>query len=46
MHPEGILELHGVVPLDQFWPSGTADADTFQVVIGDSAFRWRARPGA
>jgi endonuclease YncB( thermonuclease family) len=41
-----ILEVRGVIDLNQFWPSGESDADTVNVVIGDdNAFSYREQDG-
>ncbi len=42
----GLLEVHGAIALDQFWPVGTSDADTtkIKVAVSPDAFRFRASP--
>lgn len=43
----GLLRVSGTIQLDQFWPSGSADADTAKILVdvGPGAFRFRAAPG-
>ena len=42
----GLLEVTGTIDLDQFWPSGTSDADTTKllVAVDQDAFRFRPAP--
>jgi endonuclease YncB( thermonuclease family) len=46
--PAGLLEITGTIDLKQFWPPGTADADTtkIKVTVGASAFQFRPNPAA
>jgi endonuclease YncB( thermonuclease family) len=42
----GVLEVSGTIDLSQFWPEGTADADTTKILVavGANAFRFRPTP--
>ena len=44
----GLLEVAGVIDPGQFWPAGTADADTTKITVDveAGAFTFRAHPGA
>jgi endonuclease YncB( thermonuclease family) len=44
----GLLEVSATLDLDQFWPTGEADADTTKVVVNTApnSFRFRPHPGA
>ena len=35
---KGLLEVHGTLSVQQFWPRGTSDADTAQVVVDKFLF--------
>src|SRR5579859_5471669 len=39
----GLLELHGTIDVNQFWPFGRSDADTanIKVAAGNNAFQFR-----
>jgi endonuclease YncB( thermonuclease family) len=45
---KGLLEIRGIIPIEQFWPGGESDADTtkIKVTVGEGAFRFREHPGA
>ncbi len=44
----GLLRVKGTIDLNQFWPSGSADADTTKILVdvGPGAFQFRPAPGA
>ncbi len=43
----GLLRVKGTIDLAQFWPTGSADADTTKILVnvGAGAFTFRERPG-
>ncbi len=43
----GLLRVTGTIDLAQFWPKGSADADTTKVLVkvGAGAFKFRSSPG-
>jgi endonuclease YncB( thermonuclease family) len=45
---QGLLEVRGTIDLDQFWPTGSSDADTTKILVSTApgAFRFRPNPGA
>jgi hypothetical protein len=45
---QGLLEVRGTIPLEQFWPEGESDADTtkVKVEVGVDSFRFRPHSGA
>jgi len=45
--PSGLLEVRGTVAFDQFWPSGTSDADTTKILVRveRDGFRFRKQGG-
>lgn len=44
----GLLRVKGTIDLSQFWPRGSADADTTKILVdvGAGAFKFRPHPGA
>jgi len=44
----GLLRVKGTIDLGQFWPKGSADADTTKILVtvGRDAFQFRERPGS
>lgn len=48
MASRGLLEVRGTIDVDQFWPVGSADADTtkIRVQVGQDAFRFRKDGGS
>lgn len=44
----GLLQIHGIIDLQQFWPQGSSDADTTKIklIVGDDSFEYQENDSA